>query len=388
VTACAAPAAGPSPAGGVQAPRVIFIDLARSLAVLFMLYGHAVSALLAPEYRAGAWFDVWQFQRGLTAVLFLLLSGFAFSVATTRRWSEHLAPSRRLAHRLRRFLFYVLLGYGLHLPVGRLVELPQATAAQWQTFLAVDVLQLVGTSFIAVQLLVMVTRRRAVFTGVALALTAAVVAATPAVWRVDWTAHLPLWAASFLSPATGSLFPVFPWGAYILLGAALGQVYGRWGAAHLTPYANWVLMVPGVLMFVAGRLLRPLQTQVFGAGGFSHVPPEVLIRAGAALMIIGLIAYASRHLERLPRAFGAVAQETLVIYFVHLCIVYGSVWNVGLVRVYGQTLAPLPMLGVVVVLISSMVALAWVWNQMKHRAPGRARWVAALAAAALLVRLL
>jgi uncharacterized membrane protein len=357
--------------------------------VLFMLYGHAVSALLAPEYRAGAWFDAWQFQRGLTAVLFLLLSGFAFSVATTRRWSEHLTFSHRLVHRLRRFAFYVLLGYGLHLPVGRLVELPGATEMQWQAFLAIDVLQLVGTTFVAVQLMVLVTRTRAVFTGVAMALAVAIAGATPAVWGVDWATYVPLWAASFLSPATGSLFPLFPWAAYILLGAALGQAYGRWGAAHLSAYANLVLLLPGALMVVAGRLLlRPLQTQVFGTAGFSHVPPEVLIRAGTCLLIVGLIAYASRHMERLPRAFGAVAQETLVIYFVHLCIVYGSVWNFGLVRLFGQTLTPLPMLGLVVVLIASMVAVAVAWNQMKHRAPERARWVAVIAAAALLVRLI
>ena len=69
--------------------RVIFIDLARALAVVFMLYGHAVSALLDPRYRTGAWFDVWTFQRGLTSCLFLLLSGFAFSIATARHWSLH-----------------------------------------------------------------------------------------------------------------------------------------------------------------------------------------------------------------------------------------------------------------------------------------------------------
>ena len=71
----------------MRAQRVIFIDLARTLAVVLMLYGHTVSALLAPEFRAGTWYDVWQFQRGLTSCLFLLLSGFAFSIATARRWS-------------------------------------------------------------------------------------------------------------------------------------------------------------------------------------------------------------------------------------------------------------------------------------------------------------
>ena len=72
------------------ARRVIFIDLARALAVAFMLYGHTTSALLAPRYQTGRWFDIWQFQRGLKSSLFLLLGGFAFSIATSRHWSSHL----------------------------------------------------------------------------------------------------------------------------------------------------------------------------------------------------------------------------------------------------------------------------------------------------------
>ena len=46
---------------------------------------------------------------------------------------------------------------------------------------------------------------------------------------------------------------------------------------------------------------------------------------GASLMLLALIARASQRITRLPHLFGAVAQETLLIYFVHLCIVYGSV---------------------------------------------------------------
>ena len=68
----------------VHARRVVFIDLARALAVVLMVAGHTSSALLADRYRTGYWFDVWTFQRGLTSALFLLLAGFAFSVATTR----------------------------------------------------------------------------------------------------------------------------------------------------------------------------------------------------------------------------------------------------------------------------------------------------------------
>jgi len=78
------------PTSSHGAHRVIFIDLVRALAVAFMLYGHTASALLAPRYQVGRWFDVWQFQRGLTSSLFLLLGGFAFSIATSRRWASQI----------------------------------------------------------------------------------------------------------------------------------------------------------------------------------------------------------------------------------------------------------------------------------------------------------
>src|SRR5919204_4955693 len=91
---------------GVAAHRVIFIDLARAVAVFLMIQGHTVSALLAPEYRAGRVFDLWVFQRGLTSCLFLLLSGFAFSIATSRRWTHHVKMSPALVRRTRRFLWF------------------------------------------------------------------------------------------------------------------------------------------------------------------------------------------------------------------------------------------------------------------------------------------
>ena len=106
-----------SSTSGSRSHRVIFIDLGRALAVAFMLYGHTVSALLAPIYQAGTWFQVWQFQRGLTSSLFLLLSGFAFSIATGRRWASQLRWTGALVRRMRRFGFFILLGYALGINV-------------------------------------------------------------------------------------------------------------------------------------------------------------------------------------------------------------------------------------------------------------------------------
>jgi uncharacterized membrane protein len=351
--------------------RVVFIDLARALAVVFMLYGHAVSALLDPVYRTGTWFDIWTFQRGLTSCLFLLLSGFAFSIATARHWASHLSLSPAILKRARRFALFIGLGYALHFPVTQFAELTRIPPDRWQSFVAVDVLQLIGVTFVGVQLLVLITRSRRAFMMTCMVLALVLVGLTPMAWSIDWTRHVPLALAGYFTQTTGSLFPLLPWAAYVLVGAGLGQIYARWGAEDVRRFANVGLLAPGVLLVALGLALDPLH--LWGRGEWSFVPPQFLVRTGSCLLVMGVIAQASARMTHLPHVFGAVAQETLLIYFVHLCIVYGSVWNMGLVQRYGETLGPGGMLTVVALLIAAMTALASFWNWCKHARPRLAR---------------
>jgi uncharacterized membrane protein len=377
-----------SAAGGAHAHRVIFIDLGRFLALVFMLYGHTVSALLAPEYQRGTWFEVWNFQRGLTSSLFLLLSGFAFSVATSRHWGSHQTPSFKVFKRMRRFALFLLLGYAIHFPVSRLSMLMRLTDEQWNTFLQVDVLQLIGASFLIIQALVLVTRTRRIFTVAVFLLGAAVLAVTHPVWAVDWWAMLPGWLAAYISPARGSLFPLFPWATYVLFGAGLGQIYVAWGAARLSGYTALGLLLPGIVLSILGWGLSAWENAPWGPDAWNFMPIQLAIRIGACLIVLAGIAAASQRLTRLPRFFAAVAQETLLIYFVHLMIVYGSIWNSGLAVYYAATLGPMATLLCVLLILASMAALGWYWHGLKHASPRLARWVTAGVAALLVIRLL
>ncbi len=370
------------------ATRVIFIDLARALAVVFMLYGHTVDALLAPAYRSGAVFDIWQFQRGLTSGLFLLLSGFAFSIATTRHWASHLAPSPALVKRIRRFALFIFLGYAIRFPIPSLFGLEHATDAEWRQLIGVDVLQLIGVTFLAVQALVMLSRSRQVFSVVTVALALALTLVAPWTWSVDWSQRTPVWLAAYLSPNSGSLFPLVPWSAFVLAGAALGQIYARWGAAHHVRYANCALLIPGVALAIAAVWLTQYQVALFGATPHSYVPGNILLRAGACLVIVGLIAHASRGIAQLPHVFGAVAQESLLIYVLHLGIVYGSVWAPGLLSIYGASRSPLQLLPIVLLLIATMVLAAYAWNWLKHTHRTLAWWTMAVVVSGMIVRLL
>jgi uncharacterized membrane protein len=371
---------------GGQSRRVIFIDLARALATVFMLYGHAVAALLAPEYQKGTWFEIWVFQRGLTSSLFFLLSGFAFSIATSKHWAKHGHLSTAFIRRTRRFLLFVVLGYALHFPVQRFADLASAPADRWQSFLVVDVLQLIGVTFLGVQLLVIATRTRRAFTTALFIATLMAIFLTDWIWSLD-VARMPAWIAGYLSPKTGSQFPIFPWAAFILTGAMLGQFYAESGAAPIARYANRALLVPGAILFGAALLIAALPLWLVG-DAWDAMPTQVALRMGPSLLVLGAIAHASRRVVRLPHVFGAVAQETLLIYFVHLCIVYGSIWNSGLVQRFGPTLNPLEMLMCVLLLIAAMVALAYYWNRWKHARPRSARWVSIGAGGLLLYSLL
>jgi len=356
-----------------SAHRVIFIDLARALAVVLMVSGHTSSALLANAYRTGQWYDVWVFQRGLTSALFLLLSGFAFSVATARHWAAHVHFSSAVLKRVRRFGLFIVLGYALHFPVPRFAELATATDQQWRSFLAVDVLQLIGVTFVAVQALVMIVRSRRAFMIAAFVLAAVVIAAAPAVWSVDWSQTMPLSVASYLSPSTGSQFPLFPWAAFVLIGAGAGQLYARWGAAHLRAFANWGMLVPGIVLTAVAFSMSGIPAAASGVEEWNWVPGQVLMRTGVCLVVLGVVAHASHHIGQLPHVFGAVAQESLAVYFVHLCIVYGSVWNSGLYQFYGEALSPAFTGLAVAVVVLPMIALAWSWNGLKHARPRAAR---------------
>ena len=374
--------------GGPHAHRVIFIDLGRFLALVFMLYGHTVSALLAPQYQRGAWFDVWNFQRGLTSSLFLLLSGFAFSVATSRRWGAHQRLSFAVFKRTRRFGLFLLLGYAIHFPVPQFSMLGTLTGEQWRSFLQVDVLQLIGATFLITQSLVFVVRSRRTFMVTVFALAAAVLALTHTVWAVDWWQLLPGWLAAYISPARGSLFPLFPWATYVLFGAGLGQIYVGWGAARLASYTLYVLFVPGVALSALGWGLAAIEDAPWGPDAWNFMPIQLAIRIGACLILLAGIARASQQLTRLPHVFAAVAQETLLIYFVHLCVVYGSIWNNGLAVYYAASLGPMATFVCVVFLLASMAALGWYWHGLKHSRPRLARWVTAGVAALLVIQLL
>ena len=354
----------PATGGGGRLP---FVDLARGAAVLFMVQGHTLAALMAPEYNGNAFAQGWLFLRGLTSCTFLMLSGFSFSLATSRRWTEFRTPGRRVLRRLARYAMLVTIGYSMRFPARSFAQLATVTPEQWQTFAVVDVLQLVGLSLLLLQAGVWLLRSRRAFMIAAFLGAAGVVAATPLVSRVAQASSLPIFLAAYLSTAKGSLFPAMPWAAYILFGAGLGIWYAGRDGGRVRGDAAWPFLAGGAAMVALGTLVYAVPWSPYGAVDFWTVSPGLfLLKAGSVLALLGAAIRLMRRVKSLPTVVTALSRESLLVYLVHVVLLYGSAWTVGLGQSVGARLSPGPAIGFIAVLLTAMTLMAWTWYECKR----------------------
>ena len=349
--------------------RLVAVDMVRVFAMVLMVQGHTLDVLLTPDCQFTPWYNFWLFCRGFTAPMFMTLSGFAFALATLRGWENHLQFGPAVAKRLRRFAFFVLLGYSMRIPVHSLLrELRWAGPDAWQWFLQIDVLQTIGFTLIALQLLVLglrTPRRLAIVTG----LLALIVAFTaPLVWNSPFVNALPLAVKSALIGPTGSLFPLFPWSAYILLGAALGTVYVAVGQS--TPPLLRKAIPVGLLLLVAGIGLERVSLHIYGQVNFWPATPHLFIaRIGFVTTVLGLATFVERFLLVSPRTMQSLAEESLLVYFVHVVLLYGSSWNPGIKQYIGGTMGFAHAYLLVIGLVTVMFIMAFYWNRTKKSYP-------------------
>jgi uncharacterized membrane protein len=335
---------------------------------VLMIEGHTLDVLLQPSYQTSAWYGVWLFVRGFTAPAFLILSGFSFALVTVRLWHQHVVFSSAFWRRTRRFAFFVLLGYAMHFPVHRIADLRWLGPDGWRSGLQVDILQTIGATLVALQVIVLLTRTPGRFAAVSLALSAAIVLATTSVWTADWPRQLPGALAAYLNGATGSLFPLFPWSAYMLLGAGLGALYAASNRLSPLLLARRLILL-GLILGTGG--LSGLTAHGWGpvvnaSDNFWHTSAVLFAaRAGVILLVLG----AALHLKQLPpgaaNTVRTLAQESLLVYFLHVCVLYGSIWNPSL-RDYCGGSFDLPRAATAACLmIALMLIIALAWGRCK-----------------------
>ncbi len=305
--------------------RLFELDAAKFLAMLFMIVGHVLDALVRPvelDVTRLPWM-LWHWWRGITAPVFLTISGMLFAL-TLRRKEDSSIERRILSKRVLRSLQLALVGYLLVFPARRIFDLPFVDETVWRASVQVNILQLIAASLLTLVSLAVLFPRRESFRRAVLVGSIVVALLTPLVHSVPWYDHLPSLLAAYISYDGGSLFPVFPFTAYMLLGAWLGCEL----SVHYHNRTKWLRIMGwslgGGLLLVGG--LISLVLPIGEVDIYRYTPIGVAIRQGVALLFITLVSYAlpwMRRIEPLPVLFG---KRALVIYVLHLILLFGTPW--------------------------------------------------------------
>lgn len=334
-----------------SARRYHFVDLLKAYAVLMMVQGHLVEALLNPADKGTSLYQFLHFLRGLTAPAFLMGAGFGLFFSFVRKSEK--PTGLLIRQKIQRVLPIVAIGYFLHLPYLSAAKIFfTLTGDDWQRFLQCDILQTIGFTVLILQIVFTIIRHRAAITAAALLLIIPVLALTPAMKHFS---GLPLVLNQIVSGARGSPFPVFPFSAYLLAGVALGGLFLILAEKFNNLVAGAGLITAGIVLATAANLISD--------------PFLFYVRTGLLTVLCGMLVLLGNEANATKAFFINIGKESLLVYVVHIMIVYGSVLNKGLVYYFGGRLNAVPAAILAIALIVAMVLLAMGWSRVKAREP-------------------
>jgi uncharacterized membrane protein len=348
--------------------RFVYIDLLRGWAVLVMIEVHVVNAFLLPEFREAAWFPILNFINGLVAPSFLFISGYAFVLVAQRKWNDYIRGTPVLWKQLGRILQILAVGYVLHIPVFSFSALTQLPWEGWDLFWRIDVLHAIAVSLLVLLGLVLVLRDRKRFLPGMAVLSLAIIFGTPYMYDRNIDSLLPVPLANYFTAAHGSLFPLFPWMAFVLCGGVTAQLTVEWKERLGDSKIFTLIFLTGIGLIgislmtdlLPGTLLPPHEY------GRAH-PGFFFIRLGIVLMLLSVLRYWEQRYRSGRSMVSVVGSESLVAYTGHLLVIYGEFFNSRSAGVLiGNTRSIPEVTGMTVVLIAATIAVSYVWHRIKN----------------------
>lgn len=359
----------------IRKTRVIFIDLIRAFAVFMMVQGHTIDALLGNEYRNDSYplFTIWNFFRGLNAPIFIFTSGAAFTYLFLQK-NLPFNENPRVKKGIKRFFLLMILGYIIHIPTVFPSEFKSISEAQWLTFYKVDALQIIALGILTIIIILFIIEKLKLnpyYTF--LFLTLFVTFISHWTLKINWNDYLPLPLALYFyfgpdNPyGVYTLFPVFPWLAYMFSGAFLGVFLAKHPKVYKTKWFGIKTVLYGLLLIGVSFVSIMIENNIKGYNTFWQNPFLVINRMGIVLLFSGIITLLTLRIDKIPRIVVLAGQNTLLIYIVHLMLVYGSPINLGLAYLFYHKLGPIESIFFAIVVLLLMAGMIKVLDKIKPK---------------------
>jgi len=357
--------------------RVIFLDLIRAFAVIMMVQGHTIDVLLHTSHRdlTSPLYSIWWFNRGMTAPIFLFTSGTVFNYLFQLR-SEPFWHNPRVWKGVKRFLLLITIGYLLKYPTREFFNFTYVSDYRWQLFFNVDVLQLIASGILAIMILnylaELFNQKDTIVFGIAAVLCIIIYPFSNGIYFED---YMPRFLSAYMSStirfhqgAIGSNFPLFPWLCYPFCGAILGSFLAKNPLAFKTAEFSKKLLVWGAGFVFASLIGDVIEILVTGKSNYWTTSPNlILVRIGYVLLLTALFAYLARKMVTIPKIVILLGRNTLLIYVVHLLILYGSPWFLGVEHFWTRKFDVFTTIFLALEMIGAMCLMVVVLNKLNVR---------------------
>lgn len=319
--------------------RVSVLDLTRVVAMIFMVQGHTIDALAnaqAFDTTQMPW-SLWHIIRGFTAPIFLIVSG-AVQVFANKRQNDGKLKKETSNKRFIMALALIIIGYVLMYPTNTIYDLIYLSTKEWQNIFKVNVLQLIGISLMLILGLFQVTK-----TDKSLGISAFVLAliftlATPFVHSIDFSS-INFIFADYFTFKYGSIFPIFPYSAYFFWGVTFGVIIKSIESQKRTKFLLKYGLPTGVLFLIVALPYAYSFKSIYEF--FSTFPSSgsglVFLRISIVCFVFSFMAFIYPFTKKFEPSYRIFGKRSLLIYVIHLNIIYGNQLLKGLEFYSNQT---------------------------------------------------
>ncbi|MEX2484475.1 MAG: heparan-alpha-glucosaminide N-acetyltransferase domain-containing protein [Brumimicrobium sp.] len=283
--------------------RLVFIDIARSIAILMMLEGHFIVMALSEDYRGNEFFfyDLWRFTRGLTAPLFFTVSGLVFTYLLVRKEAPFF-KNIRVKKGVSRSIQLILWGYALQLNLFYLIK------GEFSGYFYIfHVLQCIGASlFVVILLYGLYKLLKVVPFYIILGLGGLLgIILKPTIYEIDFSGVHPIIENIFVISSEErthkSIFALIPWVGFTLLGGMIGafvskrpqHVYTNWFPIFLTIIAIVLNTLSDAILALIQPFFELLGLKPFVGLGY------LLARFGQVLLVLAIIIITGKYKRHL-----------------------------------------------------------------------------------------
>jgi hypothetical protein len=213
----------------------------------------------------------------------------------------------------------------------------------------------------------------ALFYNLLISVTILISLVSPVIWKTDFGNFLPIFLADYFNPGHGSFFPLFPWLFFLFSGAVFSRFYTN---ARIKSREDGFIRKLFFYSLIPIFLGHFFLSGLFNSWVFSIRPNLLFLyqRLGYILILASFFWYYAYKRETNKSFVLDVSRESLLIYWLHLEIIYSKIWNgKSISDIIGGVATPTECLAATLILIFLMVLVAKLWGGFKTKFPVHVR---------------